>query len=57
MKKSLILRASAAMLGGLLTLSLLLFLPAGTLHYPAAWRLFGLLFIPMLIAGVVLSSA
>ena len=54
MKKSLLLRASAAMLGGLLTLSLLLFLPAGTLHYPAAWRLIGLLFVPMLIAGVVL---
>ena len=54
MKKLLLLRASAAMLGGLLTLSLLLFLPAGTLHYPAAWRLIGLLFVPMLIAGVVL---
>lgn len=54
MKKLLLLRASAAMLGGLLTLSLLLFLPAGTLHYPAAWRLLGLLFVPMLIAGVVL---
>ncbi|MBR3866747.1 MAG: isoprenylcysteine carboxylmethyltransferase family protein [Butyricicoccus sp.] len=52
--KNLFFRASAAMLGGLLTLGLLLFLPAGTLHYPAAWRLLGLLFIPMLIAGVVL---
>ena len=30
----------------------LLFVPAGTLDYPQAWRLIGLLFMPMIIAGV-----
>ena len=54
MRKKLFFRALTALLAGLLVLSLLLFLPAGTLHYPAAWRLLGLLFVPMLIAGAVL---
>lgn len=54
MRKRLFFRALTALLAGLLVLSLLLFLPAGTLHYPAAWRLLGLLFVPMLIAGTVL---
>ena len=39
---------------GLVLVGLLLFLPAGTLQYPAAWRLLGLLFVPMLLAGIVL---
>lgn len=54
MRKTLFFRALTALLAGLLVLGLLLFLPAGTLHYPAAWRLLGLLFVPMLIAGAVL---
>ncbi|MBQ8585771.1 MAG: isoprenylcysteine carboxylmethyltransferase family protein [Butyricicoccus sp.] len=54
MRKRLFFRALTALLAGLLVLGLLLFLPAGTLHYPAAWRLLGLLFVPMLIAGAVL---
>ena len=33
---------------------LLLFLPAGTVHYPNGWLFAGLLFIPMLILGTVL---
>lgn len=52
--KNLFFRASAALLAGILALGLLLFLPAGTLHYPAAWRLLRLLFVPMCIAGIVL---
>ena len=36
-------------------LSVLLFIPAGTLNYWNAWLLFGLLFIPMLIVGIVLA--
>ncbi len=36
---------------GLLMVCLLVFLPAGTFHYPGAWLLIGLLFGPMLIAG------
>ena len=39
---------------GLFLVGLLLFLPAGTLVYPYAWLLIGLLFGPMLIAGFVM---
>ncbi len=39
---------------GLLMVGLLIFLPAGTLYYPGAWLLMGLLFGPMLIAGFVM---
>lgn len=40
---------------GLAIMALLLFLPAGTWAYPGAWRLTGLLFIPLTILGVVLA--
>lgn len=39
---------------GLLLVVLLIFLPAGTLHYAKGWLLIGLLFVPMLIAGFVM---
>ncbi len=39
---------------GLLLVALLLFLPAGTLDYTYGWLLIGLLFVPMLIAGLVM---
>ena len=39
---------------GLLMVGLLIFLPAGTLHYPQGWLQIGILFVPMLIAGVVM---
>lgn len=39
---------------GLLLVGLLIFLPAGTLHYTYGWLLIGLLFVPMLIAGFVM---
>jgi len=39
---------------GLGLVGLLLFLPAGSLSYPGAWRLIALLFIPMLLLGIVL---
>ena len=51
---SLLLRAAAFLVCGILVLGLLLFLPAGTLHYPGAQRLLVLLFVPMLLMGVVL---
>lgn len=41
-------------LGGLMIVGLLLFLPAGTFAYGQAWLLIGILFIPMLAAGLVL---
>ena len=40
--------------GGLLLVGLLLFLPAGTIHYPQAWLLLAILFIPMFLAGIVM---
>lgn len=42
------------LLCGLLLISLLIFLPAGTLRYFNGWLLLGVLFVPMLILGVVL---
>lgn len=39
---------------GLILISILLFLPAGTLNYPNAWLFIGLLFVPMFIAGIIL---
>ena len=39
---------------GLLMVALLIFLPAGTLCYTYGWLFVGLLFVPMLIAGIVM---
>ncbi len=39
---------------GLLLVGVLIFLPAGTLHYCKGWLFVGLLFVPMLIAGFVM---
>lgn len=39
---------------GLLMVGLLIFLPAGTLWYTYGWLLIALLFVPMLIAGLVM---
>lgn len=39
---------------GVLVVGILLFLPAGTLHYWKAWLFMGILFIPMLLAGIVM---
>lgn len=50
----LLLNALTKFIGGLLLVGLLLFLPAGTVHYPNGWLFAGLLFIPMLILGTVL---
>ena len=38
----------------MVAIGILLFLPAGTFHYWKAWLLMGILFIPMLFAGIVL---
>ena len=39
---------------GLILVGLLIFLPAGTLHYPCGWLFMAVLFVPMFIAGVVM---
>lgn len=55
MDKKLFIQAIGKSLSGFLILALLLFIPAGTLNYWNAWLLMGILFIPMLIAGIVLT--
>ncbi len=50
----LFLKAITRFLAGLLIVGLLLFLPAGTLAYPQAWLLIGILFVPMFIAGLIM---
>lgn len=54
MDKRLFGEAIGKYLFGVLALTLLLFVPVGTLKYWNAWLLMGILFIPMLIAGIVL---
>jgi protein-S-isoprenylcysteine O-methyltransferase Ste14 len=39
---------------GIVLIGLLIFLPAGTLNYTNGWIFMGVLFIPMLIAGIVM---
>ncbi len=41
---------------GLVLLGVLLFLPAGTFHWPGAWRFLTVLFVPMAFAGIVLMA-
>ena len=47
-------KALAKCVEGFLCLGAVLFLPAGTIHYPGAWLLFAILFIPMVLLGVIL---
>lgn len=44
----------AKFLLGLIIISLLLFIPAGTIDYPNGWLFIALLFIPMLIVGIIM---
>jgi len=41
---------------GVILIGLLLFLPAGTIHYWKGWLLMGILFIPMFCAGLVMMT-
>ena len=41
---------------GVVLVGALLFLPAGTWHYPQAWLLMGILFVPMFLAGLVMMA-
>lgn len=54
MNKSLLLHATSKVVLGLVLVGALVFIPAGTLYYFNGWLLMTLLFIPMLIAGIVL---
>ena len=39
---------------GLITICILLFIPAGTINYPNGWLFIALLFIPMFIVGIII---
>jgi len=54
MDKKLFIQALTKYLSGILIFSILLFIPAGTLAFRNAWLLMGILFIPMLTAGIIL---
>lgn len=54
MDKKLFLQALSKFLFGLIAICLLLFIPAGTINYPNGWLFISLLFIPMLIAGIIM---
>ena len=56
MTQALFAEAMAKFSAGVVLVGLLLFLPAGTLHYPGAWRLMAILFIPMFAAGLVMMA-
>ena len=50
----LLLNALTKFICGMLMVGLLIFLPAGTVSYTYGWLFIGLLFVPMLIAGLVM---
>ena len=54
MKKNLFLEAILKFLLGVVVVGVLVFWPAGTLHFPAGWLFMGILFVPMFGAGLVM---
>lgn len=54
MTRALFIKAIALFSLGVILLAALIFLPAGTLAYPAGWRLMAILFVPMFFAGLVM---
>ena len=56
MSAKLFVSAITKFLLGVVLLGGLLFLPAGTLHYPQGWLLMGVLFVPMFLAGLVMMA-
>ena len=56
MDKDLLIKALTKFLLGVIVLGLLLFLPAGSLHYWQGWLLMGILFVPMAVVGIVMMA-
>ena len=54
MNPHLLLQSLTKFLLGVVILGLLIFLPAGSVHYWQGWLLMGILFVPMFIAGLVM---
>jgi protein-S-isoprenylcysteine O-methyltransferase Ste14 len=56
LEKGLILQSFAKFLLGVVVIGLLLFLPAGSFRYWQGWLLMGILFVPMLCAGLIMMA-
>ena len=56
MDKKLFVSAISKFLLGVILLGVLIFWPAGTLHFAAGWRLMIVLFLPMFVAGFVMMA-
>ena len=56
MSAKLFLSAILKFTAGVILVGVLIFLPAGTLHYPQGWLLMGILFVPMFLAGLVMMA-
>ena len=54
MNKDLLFDGLKKFIAGVIMIGLMLFLPAGTLHYMNGWLFCAVLFIPVMIMGVVL---
>lgn len=54
MDRKVLIQAFAKFLTGVILVGALLFIPAGTLAWPQGWRLMVILFVPMLLAGIVM---
>ena len=54
MNKELFSKAIIKFLAGLIVVGLLLFISAGTIRFPQAWLLIGILFVPMFAAGLIM---
>ena len=54
MNKSLLTQALIKLVSGIILICILIFLPAGSFSFWQGWLFIGILFIPMLIAGVIL---
>ena len=56
MTKELFISAITKFAAGVVLIGVLIFLPAGTIHFPGGWVLMGILFIPMFLAGLVMMA-
>ena len=54
MDTKLLFQAFTKFLLGIIILGVLIFLPAGSLHYWQGWLMMGILFVPMFVAGIIL---
>lgn len=54
MQKSLLMQALLKFFAGVILLACLLFIPCGSFHFWPAWLLMLVLFVPMLVAGIIL---